>query len=124
MHFPILFSSQLLVLLFLATIVLSAEDYYKLLGIDKGASDREIKKAYRTLSKKFHPDKNPCVHPLPSRLIRTPQLRSKAPPLHLLTSSIVATNKRTTHSSPSPRPTMSSPTTKPGASTTNTATKA
>jgi hypothetical protein len=61
MHFPILFSSQLLVLLFLATIVLSAEDYYKLLGIDKDASDRDIKKAYRTLSKKYHPDKNPYV---------------------------------------------------------------
>ncbi|KAG8532590.1 uncharacterized protein KY384_002467 [Bacidia gigantensis] len=34
-------------------------DFYKLLSLDKGASDREIKKAYRTLSKKYHPDKNP-----------------------------------------------------------------
>lgn len=39
--------------------VLAAEDYYKLLGVKKDASDREIKKAYRTLSKKYHPDKNP-----------------------------------------------------------------
>jgi DnaJ-related protein SCJ1 len=48
-----------LLLLFLAAVSLCAEDYYKLLGIDKDASDRQIKKAYRTLSKKFHPDKNP-----------------------------------------------------------------
>ena len=32
---------------------------FQLLGLDKDASDRQIKKAYRTLSKKFHPDKNP-----------------------------------------------------------------
>ena len=36
-----------------------AEDFYKLLQIDKDASERQIKKAYRTLSKKYHPDKNP-----------------------------------------------------------------
>lgn len=33
----------------------------QLLGLEKSASDREIKKAYRTLSKKYHPDKNPYV---------------------------------------------------------------
>lgn len=38
-----------------------AEDYYKILGIDRSASARDIKKAYRTLSKKYHPDKNPYV---------------------------------------------------------------
>ena len=61
MHLPIILSSHLLVLLFLAALVLSAEDYYKLLGLEKDASDREVKKAYRTLSKKYHPDKNPYV---------------------------------------------------------------
>ena len=43
----------------LAPVVLCAEDYYKLLNIDKSASERDIKRAYRTLSKKYHPDKNP-----------------------------------------------------------------
>lgn len=34
-------------------------DYYKLLDIDKNASESDIKKAYRKLAMKFHPDRNP-----------------------------------------------------------------
>jgi DnaJ-related protein SCJ1 len=71
----------------LALLVLAAEDYYKvcgaplpiqctfyyvpitntvlqLLGLKKNATDREIKKAYKNLSKKYHPDKNPYVKQL------------------------------------------------------------
>ena len=33
-----------------------AEDYYKILSVEKGASKEEIKKAYKSLAKKFHPD--------------------------------------------------------------------
>ena len=57
-----------LLLFCVVPLVLCAEDYYKLLGVDKAADERDIKRAYRTLSKKFHPDKNPYVNPRQSVL--------------------------------------------------------
>ena len=40
---------------------MSKRDYYEVLGLARGASEQDIKSAFRRLAKKFHPDGNPSL---------------------------------------------------------------
>ncbi|OUM52535.1 hypothetical protein BVG19_g1735 [[Candida] boidinii] len=51
--------SFLILVISIISTALAGADYYQILGVDRNADERTIKTAYRQLTKKYHPDKNP-----------------------------------------------------------------
>lgn len=45
-------------ILVITELILARKDYYDILGVPKGATGRQIKKAFHKLAMKYHPDKN------------------------------------------------------------------
>ena len=51
------------------------KDYYDLLGTSKAATEDDIRKAYRSLARKYHPDVNPGDKSAEERVFRIVQLQ-------------------------------------------------
>ena len=51
-------SPKTYLILLLVVAAYAGEDYYKILGLNRDANEQQIKKAFKKLSIKYHPDKN------------------------------------------------------------------
>ena len=59
----------------------SKRDYYEVLGVSKDADDAALKKAYRVLAKKYHPDANPGDAEAEAKFKEAAELQLKLVPL-------------------------------------------
>ena len=60
---------MLIVVLVLMHYTYGDEDFYTILGVGKDANEPEIKRAFRKMSKLYHPDKNPGMFKSPKQVI-------------------------------------------------------
>ena len=61
---------------------MAEKDYYEVLGVERSASEDDIKKAYRKLAIKYHPDKNPGDKEAEEKFKEISVLRFDSPDLH------------------------------------------